>query len=101
MENRKCRLIEALGLTQETVAEFSHIAEVVSVMTDTDGALELYRWFGRVFERYNLPGAPPKLLLLGWDSLDSATLPYNPSKLSNSRISHGDSRLQKLLAAQP
>src|ERR1019366_32667 len=46
-------------------------------------------------------GAPRKLLLLGWDSLHFAMLPYNPYNLSNSRTSHGNSRLQRLLATQP
>ncbi len=48
-------LISALNLTQEMVAEFSKIAEVVAAMNDTDAALEIARWFGRLFERYNLP----------------------------------------------
>jgi hypothetical protein len=48
-------LTEALSQTQETVAEFSKIAEVVSIMKDGDAAIELHRWFGSIFERYNLP----------------------------------------------
>jgi hypothetical protein len=48
-------LTEALNLTQEAVAEFSKIAEMISLMNDGDAALEIHRWFGRVFERYNLP----------------------------------------------
>lgn len=54
-------LIGALNLTQETVAEFSKIAEIVAMMNDADAALEIHWWFGRVFERYNqlenFPGA--------------------------------------------
>jgi len=48
-------LIGALNQTQQTVAEFSKIAEVVSLMNDTEAALEIDHWFGRLFERYNLP----------------------------------------------
>jgi hypothetical protein len=48
-------LIGALKLTQEVVAEFSKIAEAASLMNDKDAALEIHRWFGRLFERYNLP----------------------------------------------
>jgi hypothetical protein len=47
--------IGALILTQETVAEFSKIAEIVPPMNDADAALEINRWFGRIFERYDLP----------------------------------------------
>jgi hypothetical protein len=48
-------LIGALKLTQESVAEFSKIAEIVSLMIETDAALEIVHWFGRIFERYDLP----------------------------------------------
>ena len=48
-------LIDALRLTQEPIAEFSKIAEIIATMTDSDAASELYRWFGVVFERYDLP----------------------------------------------
>lgn len=48
-------LIAAISSTQEPVATFSKIAETVAIMDDTDAALQLYRWFGRVFENYNLP----------------------------------------------
>jgi hypothetical protein len=48
-------LMAALNLTQETVAEFSKIAEVVSLMNDQEAALEIVHWFGHLFERYNLP----------------------------------------------
>src|SRR5579863_130930 len=48
-------LIGALNLTEETVAEFSKIAEVISVMNEPDAGLEVHRWFGRIFERYDLP----------------------------------------------
>jgi hypothetical protein len=48
-------LIEALNLTQEAVAVFSKIAEIASLMNDATAALEIDHWFGRLFERYNLP----------------------------------------------
>jgi hypothetical protein len=48
-------LTEALSQTQETVSEFSKIAEVVAALADTEAALEVYRWFGNVLERYNNP----------------------------------------------
>lgn len=44
----------ALSLTREVVAEFSKIAETVSVRNDGDASAEIHRWFGRVFERYGL-----------------------------------------------
>ena len=48
-------LTEAMDKTQEVVGEFSKIAEAVAAMNDVDSAIDLYRWFGSVFERYNLP----------------------------------------------
>jgi hypothetical protein len=48
-------LIAALPLTQEPVAEFSKLAEVAVVMNDNEAVLEIYRSFGRIFERYDLP----------------------------------------------
>lgn len=48
-------LIAALNLTQEIVAEFSKIAEVVAIMSDMAAALEVQHWFGRIFERYDRP----------------------------------------------
>ena len=47
-------LIQAISATQEPVAKFSKIAEIIAVMNDAEAALELYRWFGRIFEKYNL-----------------------------------------------
>ena len=62
LEPKKCRdggtvdeLIDGIKNTQESVAEFSKIAEIVSVMNDAESAVEIIRWFGKVFERYNLP----------------------------------------------
>jgi len=48
-------LTGALTLTQETVAEFSKITEIISLMNDADAALEVHRWFARILERYDLP----------------------------------------------
>ncbi len=48
-------LIAALLLTQEQVAEFSKIAEIAVVMDDGDAVLEIHRWFGHIFEKYDLP----------------------------------------------
>ena len=48
-------LIAGIGSTQEVVAEFSKIAETVALMDDVDSALEIYRWHGRIFEKYSLP----------------------------------------------
>jgi hypothetical protein len=48
-------LISAIGETQEPAAEFSKIAEIIAAMNDSDAALELYRGFGRIFERYDIP----------------------------------------------
>jgi hypothetical protein len=48
-------LIDAISKTQEVVGEFSKIAEAVVAMNDVDSAIDLYRWFGSLFERYNLP----------------------------------------------
>ena len=48
-------LISAINQTQETIAEFSKIASIVAAMNDSTSALEIYHWFGRIFEKYNLP----------------------------------------------
>lgn len=45
----------ALGGTEQVTADYSKIAETIAVMDDVEAALEVYRWFGYVFERYNLP----------------------------------------------
>ncbi len=46
-------LITAIDTTQEPVAEFSKIVEVVSIMKDEESALEVYKWLGNIFERYH------------------------------------------------
>jgi len=48
-------LEQALNESQEPVLEFSKIAEAIAAMNDAEAALEVYRWFGNVFERYHLP----------------------------------------------
>lgn len=48
-------LMAAIDTAQEVVAEFSKIAEAIAVMGDTDSAVDLYHWFGKIFEKYNLP----------------------------------------------
>lgn len=48
-------LLSSIETTQEPVAEFSRIAEVVGAMGDEDVAMEIYRWLGKILERYDLP----------------------------------------------
>ena len=48
-------LIDAIDKTQELVGEFSKIAEATAAMNDVDSAIEIWRWFGKLFERYDLP----------------------------------------------
>ncbi|MBZ0217763.1 MAG: hypothetical protein K8F25_14490, partial [Fimbriimonadaceae bacterium] len=48
-------LVHAIDQTQEVVAEFSKIAEAVALMNDQVSALECYRWFGKLFVKYNRP----------------------------------------------
>jgi hypothetical protein len=48
-------LEKALNESQEPVLEFSKIAEAIAAINDAEAALEVYRWFGNIFERYNLP----------------------------------------------
>lgn len=46
-------LAASIDSTQELVAEFSKIVEVVSIIKDPDSAIEIYKWFGSIFEQYN------------------------------------------------
>ncbi len=48
-------LVAGIGTTQEPIAEFSKITEIIAAMNDFDAALEIYRWFGKIYELYNLP----------------------------------------------
>ncbi|HEY4940596.1 MAG TPA: hypothetical protein VII56_04160 [Rhizomicrobium sp.] len=48
-------LLKALNESQEAVADVARLSETVAVMSDQDAALEIYRWFGAVLERYDLP----------------------------------------------
>jgi len=45
-------LTSAIDSIQEVVAEFSKIVEVTSIMKDLDSAIEIYKWFGNIFEQY-------------------------------------------------
>lgn len=49
------KLLAAIEGTQEVVGAFCKIAEVIAIMDDVDAALEVTRWFGNMFEKYNLP----------------------------------------------
>ena len=46
-------LIVSIDSTQELIAEFAKIVEVVSIMKDIDSAMEIYKWLGSIFEQYN------------------------------------------------
>jgi len=48
-------LIDGIDKSQEIVAEYSKVIEVMSVMNDFELLQEVYKWFGRIFEKYNLP----------------------------------------------
>lgn len=48
-------LITAVESTQEVVVDFSKITETIATMDDTKSAIEVYRWFGEVLERYDFP----------------------------------------------
>ena len=48
-------LIKALDTTQVIVAEFTKIAEVIAAMNDDEAMSEMLRWFGKVFEKCDLP----------------------------------------------
>src|SRR6266436_2470018 len=48
-------LEKALNESREPVLEFSKFAEAIAAMNDAEAALEVYRWFGNIFERYHLP----------------------------------------------
>jgi hypothetical protein len=48
-------LIEGIRRTDTVVGEFSRICEAIALMDDAESAIELYRWFGKLFERYDAP----------------------------------------------
>ena len=48
-------LLSAINEAQEAVADLAKLSGTISVMSDEDGALEIYRWFGAVVERYDIP----------------------------------------------
>jgi uncharacterized protein YkvS len=47
--------IDGLRQTQEQIAQFSKIVEMIAIMSDLEAAVEVVRWFGNVFERFNHP----------------------------------------------
>lgn len=49
------QLIEAIAKTQEIVAEFTKVIEVIAAIDSHDCVLEVHRWFGKIFEQYYLP----------------------------------------------
>ncbi len=48
-------LIAAFVQTQAPLADFSKLMSTVAVMNDTEAALEILRWFGKLLEEYDLP----------------------------------------------
>ncbi len=48
-------LLKSISSTQELVSEFSKIIEIISIMKDEEMAMEVYGWFGNIFERYDYP----------------------------------------------
>lgn len=46
-------LMTAIDATQELVADFSKISEIIVLMKDKPCLLEVYHWLGQVFEKYN------------------------------------------------
>ncbi|MGH9868166.1 MAG: hypothetical protein ACREAA_08395 [Candidatus Polarisedimenticolia bacterium] len=49
------QLIDAIRKTQDVIADFSKLVEMVAIMDDLDAGIEVYRWFGKLFQRYDLP----------------------------------------------
>jgi len=48
-------LLKGLASTQEVIAGFTKVVETISLMVDAEASMEMLRWFGRVFDRYNRP----------------------------------------------
>ncbi|HLP90927.1 MAG TPA: hypothetical protein VK184_20375 [Nostocaceae cyanobacterium] len=48
-------LIHSIGQTKELVIEFSRLAEIISTTNNINAARELYKQFGIILERYNIP----------------------------------------------
>lgn len=46
-------LIEGVKNTKNIVEHYSKIVETISVMDDIECAIQVVRWFGKIFERYN------------------------------------------------
>jgi hypothetical protein len=47
-------MVDALNQTVEIVADFSKIAEIAAAMKDKVVLLEIFKWFGQIFDRYNI-----------------------------------------------
>ena len=48
-------LIDGISATQESLAEFSKISEIIALMNDQDAAVDVYHWFGKILEQYHHP----------------------------------------------
>lgn len=48
-------LMKAIDNSQEAIADAARIAEVIAIVGDQGAATDMYRWFGNVLERYDLP----------------------------------------------
>jgi hypothetical protein len=48
-------LLAAWDKTQEPIAEFSKIVKTIAAMNDLEAALEVHRWFGGLFLRFDNP----------------------------------------------
>lgn len=46
-------LIEAVSKTQPLLAEFAKLAETNVLMNDMDATEEIFKWFGKVYEKYD------------------------------------------------
>jgi len=47
-------MIDALNQTVEIAVDFSKIAEITAAMKDKVVLLEIFKWFGQIFDRYNI-----------------------------------------------
>lgn len=45
----------SINLTQEVIADFAKVSEAIAIMKDKAAAREVYKWFGRLMERYYPP----------------------------------------------
>lgn len=49
-----CDLMQALEKSQEVIAEYSLICQMISAMEDEESAQEVFKWFSKVISRYSL-----------------------------------------------